>query len=167
LAKNLELKVKISSFDDIKARLGKIRIAHETTLNQKDIYYKWNNGLLKLRAENGECHLIKYRRDERKEKRFSNYQIIQLSGEDPENYLSEILSIEAVVEKKRKLFIYKNTRIHLDEVKNLGKFLELETVVVSADQDVASEFNEVIELLDLDLNDELRCSYRDLVIGKS
>ena len=71
MAKNLELKVKISSFNDIKARLGKTRITQETTLNQKDIYYKWDKGLLKLRVENEEYHLIKYHRDESKEKRFS------------------------------------------------------------------------------------------------
>ena len=88
-----------------------------------------------------------------------------MSGNDAEKYLSDILSIETVVEKKRDLYIYKNTRIHLDTVINLGSFLELETVVVSEDHDVQAEFDEVVKLLHLDFKNQIRCSYRDLILN--
>ena len=34
-----------------------------------------------------------------------------------------------VVEKKRRLFLYKNSRIHLDIVRGLGTFIEFEVLV--------------------------------------
>ena len=42
-----------------------------------------------------------------------------------------------MVEKTRRLFIWRHTRIHLDEVKGLGVFLELETVAKEIDLDAA------------------------------
>ncbi len=75
--------------------------------------------------------------------------------------------MEIIVEKVREIFIYKNTRIHLDEVKNLGKFLELETVVKNISQDEAKlEFEEVVKLLNLDVKNQIRKSYRDLILEK-
>ncbi len=75
--------------------------------------------------------------------------------------------IEAIVEKKRILYMYKNTRIHLDEVKNLGFFLELETVVKGISKSEAiKEFEEVVNFLELDVKKQIKKSYRDLLIEK-
>ena len=165
MAQNLELKIKVESHNKIIELLKNVNGEHKGLLSQKDIYYNWNKGLLKLRVQDGNYQLIKYIRDENAADRFSNYEILELSGNDAENYLSDILSIETVVEKKRDLYIYKNTRIHLDTVKNLGAFLELETVVVSEDHDVQAEFDEVVKLLHLDFKNQIRCSYRDLILN--
>ena len=165
MAKNLELKIKVESHNKIIELLKNVNAEHKGLLSQKDIYYNWNKGLLKLRVQDGNYQLIKYIRDENAADRFSNYEILELSGNDAEKYLSDILSIETVVEKKRDLYIYKNTRIHLDTVINLGSFLELETVVVSEDHDVQAEFDEVVKLLHLDFKNQIRCSYRDLILN--
>ena len=164
MARNLELKIKVDSHDKIEEQLKLINAEQKGILNQKDIYYKWDKGLLKLRVQNKSYQLIKYIRNENGAERFSNYEIIELSGNDAEIYLRDILNIEVEVEKKRNLYIYKNTRVHLDNVKNLGMFLELETVVVSEQQNVQGEFDEVIKLLNLNLNSQILCSYRDMMI---
>jgi predicted adenylyl cyclase CyaB len=166
MAQNLELKIKIKSFDKVIQLLKNCNANYNGLLNQKDVYFEWEKGLLKLRMQNGKNQLIKYFREESSSERFSNYEILNFEGSNAESYLSEILKVEAIVEKKRELYIYKNTRIHLDSVNQLGDFLELETVVVSDEQDVKAEFNEVIELLELDLSNEIRCSYRDLILEK-
>ena len=127
---NLELKVKINSIKKLEKLAKTASAEFKGVLKQKDVYFENKKGLLKLRIENGVCCLIKYLRDEKK-KRWSNYEILKLDGKNVEKYLADILNVEAVVEKKRKLYVYKDTRIHLDEVKSLGKFLELETVVTS------------------------------------
>lgn len=165
MAQNLELKVKVDSHIKIIELLKSVNAQSKGVLNQKDIYYKWNKGLLKLRVQNGSYQLIKYIRDENASDRFSNYDLLELSGNDAEKYLSDILDVEAIVEKKRDLYIYKNTRIHLDSVKILGEFLELETVVVSDDQNVQAEFDEVVKILALNLDLQIRCSYRDLILN--
>ena len=42
--------------------------------------------------------------------------------------------------KERKLFWFNNTRIHLDEVKELGNFLELETLLLDGKADAEKRF---------------------------
>ena len=88
---------------------------------------------------------------------------MNIEGKNVEKYLSEILTIEAVVEKVRKLYMYKDTRIHLDTVKNLGKYLELETVVTKNKKQAEKEFAEVIDLLKLDMTKQIKSSYRNLL----
>lgn len=42
------------------------------------------------------------------------------------NVLSRALGVCGVVEKKRKLYMIDNTRVHIDSVQGLGDFMELE-----------------------------------------
>lgn len=159
---NLELKIKINSHQKMENLLLNTKAVFKGILNQKDVYYKYNNGLLKLRIEDGNFHLIKYLRDE-KGKRWSNYEILKLEGKNVEKYLSGIFTIEAVVVKKRKLYVYNDTRIHLDEVKTLGKFLELETIVTKRKAHAEKEFSLVCKMLNLDKTKQIKSSYRNLL----
>ncbi|NJD22990.1 MAG: CYTH domain-containing protein [Melioribacter sp.] len=162
---NLELKIKVESHTKLINALRRINAEKKGILKQKDIYYKTRNGLLKLRVEGNNFTLIKYLRDE-KGKRWSNYELLRLEGKNPEKYLNDVFDVDTVVEKKRILYLYKNTRIHLDEVKGLGKFLELETLLVSTRKDAEKRFRTIIKLLDLDLSRQIRKSYKLLMLGK-
>ncbi len=162
---NLELKIKLDSFTSIKALLKKISAEKVSALNQKDVYYKTSPGLLKLRIENGSQSIIKYLRDEKSNTRFSNFEVIHFSDGEGEKFFNDLLKIEAVVEKKRQLYLYNNTRIHLDSVKNLGNFLELETLVLFGKSDAQKRFNEIKRLLKLNGYQQIRKSYRDLIIA--
>ncbi len=159
---NLELKIKINSKAKLEKTVKNIKAVYKGLLVQKDIYFQNDKGILKLRIEKGSYNLIKYSRDEIK-KRWSDYEILKLEGKDVEKFLSGILKVEAVVEKKRKLYLYKNTRIHIDEVKSLGSFLELETVVVKDKKSASAEFDKVIRLLNLDISKQIKSSYRNLL----
>lgn len=165
MAFNLELKIKIDSFKEFENILNKNKAEYKGVIKQKDIYYKFNNGLLKLRIENDTYTLIKYIRNE-KNKRWSNYELLELKGKNPEKYLNEILIKEVVVEKKRKLYLFNNTRIHLDDVRNLGKFLELETLLISDRKDATQRFNDIKLLLHIENEKEIRKSYKILLLNK-
>ena len=162
---NLELKIKVESHAKLIKTLGRIKAEKKGILKQKDVYYKTRNGLLKLRIEGNNFTLIKYLRNE-KGKRWSNYELLQLKGKNPEKYLNDIFNIDTIVEKKRIFYLYKHTRIHLDEVRGLGKFLELETLLVSTRKDAEIRFKEIIKLLNLDLSKQIRKSYKLLMLGK-
>ncbi len=162
MPQNLELKVRVKSHRRFLTCLKNNNIPFVSQLNQKDIYFTYDRGLLKLRIENGKYSLIKYKRNE-SGKRWSKYQILNLVGVDPYDYLKDILRTESVVEKKRLLYIYKNTRIHLDKVKRLGYFIELETVLTGNKKEATQEFNFIVELLKLRDEEELRCSYKNLI----
>lgn len=163
---NLELKIKVKSYDGIKKTLKKIKAEYVGVLNQKDIYYKCKSGLLKLRIENGNFTLIKYNRAEKsKDDRYSEYYLVKISEGNPEKVFSEIFEIETVVEKRRLLYLYNNTRIHLDVIKKLGNYLELETLVLNGKRDAKKRFDEMVEILDLDLSKQIRKSNRDLMLA--
>src|SRR3989339_2194513 len=162
---NLELKIKVESHTKLINALRRINAEKKGILRQKDIYYKTGKGLLKLRIEGNSYTLIKYLRDE-KGKRWSNYELLRLEGKNPEKYLESFLNIEAVVEKKRKLYLYDNTRVHLDEVKGLGKFLELETLLVDGKSDATRRFDFVKQMLGIENHEQIRKSYRNLILKK-
>ena len=162
---NLELKIKVNSHKQIESVLKKSGAEFKGILKQKDVYYKTKSGLLKLRIEGKSFTLIKYLRDE-KGKRWSNYELLDLRGKNPEKYLESILNIEDVVEKKRKLYLYNNTRVHLDEVKGLGNFLELETLLVAGKSDATRRFDFVKQMLGIENHEQIRKSYRNLILKK-
>ncbi|MFC2134480.1 class IV adenylate cyclase [Bacteroidota bacterium] len=163
MAQNLELKIKIDQAENIVSLLEKNGAIDKGILNQKDTYYYFDKGILKLRLVNGRFELIKYLRDEVGDRRWSNYELLKLEAEDVEGYLNDLFEADVIVEKLRRLYIYKNTRVHLDEVKHLGYYLELETVVNSNQSEAKKEFDEIVELLKLDRKKEIRSSYRDLI----
>ncbi len=161
---NLELKLRLRNPDEVLHKVKAMNAEFKAELNQTDVYYRIKNGLLKLRLENGSQTLIKYVRNEKSGDRWSDYHLISLEKNDAREYFRDILEEETVVEKQRLLYLYDNTRIHFDTVKRLGSFLELETLVINGKDDAGRRFENVVELLSLDKENELRKSYRDLML---
>ncbi|GMU96594.1 class IV adenylate cyclase [Ignavibacterium album] len=166
MARNLEIKVKLDNHKRIKKILSTNNIKLAEVLKQKDIYYKVKEGLLKLRIENGTRTLIYYNRNEKSKKRWSDYFLLDINTQNAEKFLDNFLERIIEVKKVRELYLYNNTRIHLDKVDNLGYFLELETRVVNGLSDAEKRFNYLVMLLDLKSYPELRDTYRNLLIDK-
>ncbi len=160
---NLEIKIELTNFDEILAALKNINAEFVDILEQKDIYYRKSNGILKLRRVNRNYEFIFYNRDESADNRWSNYSILKIADQNAESFFNEIFQKEIIVEKTRKLYLYKNTRVHLDSVHNLGSFLELETIVVDGQEKAKHEFDYVYSSLSLSKYKEVRASYRDLL----
>ena len=166
MPKNLELKINVNSHQIYRKKLIAIGADNLGILNQKDVYYKVPEGLLKLRIENGIESLIFYRRDENTKNRWSNYNILKIENGDGEKFLRKIFAIETIVEKSRELFFFDNTRIHLDKVKSLGNYLELETLVLKGNSEAKLRFEMVKNHLGLDISKQIKKSYRDLLLKK-
>lgn len=164
---NLELKIKIDSFDHLIEKLKSINAKRDSVLLQKDIYYKIHAGLLKLRIENKTKTLIFYNRDEISKNRWSDFNLLKIDDDNAEEFLSKLFEVEEVVEKKRRLFWFNNTRIHLDKVKELGNFLELETLVLDGKAEAEKRFDEIVRLLNLDLSKQVKKSYKNLMTEKT
>ncbi len=90
--------------------------------------------------------------------------------EDPETLrrsLDEALGTLVVVDKERRLLLWQGVRIHLDTVRGLGSFLELEGVAPE-DSDLSGEHDRVAQLseaLGLDGSRILADSYSDRVLA--
>jgi predicted adenylyl cyclase CyaB len=164
---NLELKIKIDSFESLIEKLKFINAKRDSILLQKDIYYKIPTGLIKLRTESGTKTLIYYNRDEISKNRWSDFNLLKIDDENAEEFLNKLFEIEQVVEKERQLFWFNNTRIHLDKVKELGNFLELETLMIDGKADAEKRFDEMVNLLNLDLSKQIKKSYKNLISEKT
>src|SRR3954466_3347774 len=140
-------------------------------LRQRDTYFRVTTGRLKLREEDpGGAVLIQYDRVDADEARESRYRLIPIEEAALlKAALESSLGGLAVVEKERHLLLWQNVRIHLDRVKDLGDFVELEGVA-TADSDLARELDSVTRLTEaLAIPPEriLRNSYSDQVVGSS
>jgi predicted adenylyl cyclase CyaB len=59
--------------------------------------------------------------------------------------LTAALGVRVTVEKRRRLFLWRGVRIHVDRVEQLGTFIELEAVA-SLDSDLSREHELIVEL---------------------
>jgi adenylate cyclase class IV len=126
------------------------------TIAQRDTYFEVSRGGLKLREEQpGRPHLIQFERANEPQQRESRYRIIEVSdGTVLCAALAAAIGIRGVVAKRRHLLLWRSVRIHLDEVEQLGTFIELEAVA-PAGSDLAHEHRLVAELRDaLGITDE-------------
>jgi adenylate cyclase class 2 len=114
---------------------------------QRDTYFHVAHGGLKLREqEPGTPHLIQFQRADEPQERESRYRIVEVG--DPAVLVAALdaaLGVRGAVEKRRRLFLWHDVRIHLDTVEDLGTFVELEAVA-PATSDLAHEHALVAEL---------------------
>lgn len=116
---------------------------------QRDTYFAVAKGGLKLREEQpGRPHLVQFERANEPQQRESRYRIVEVGdGEALRAALAAAIGIRGVVVKRRHLLLWRSVRIHLDEVEQLGTFIELEAVA-PPDSDLAHEHRLVAELRD-------------------
>jgi len=113
--------------------------------------------------------LVLYARPDKKEAKVSDYDIIYFDKKQAQALkavLKKAYGEKVVVKKKRRLWIYKNTRIHLDKVEKLGTFLELETLVKKDLASARKEYDKVVNFLSLDSYKKLEKSYSDMLLEK-
>jgi predicted adenylyl cyclase CyaB len=143
-------------------------------LHQRDTYFHVRHGRLKLREiapEGGapSAELIQYARPDESSARTSDYVIAPVAdAASMREALARALGVRVVVAKRRSLFLWRHTRIHLDEVEGLGSFLELETVVTDqSDSDARAELAEAAAALGIRDEERIALSYADLLEAAS
>ena len=135
-------------------------------LRQVDTFFRVPSGRLKLRDfGDGSGELISYRRADEACARRSDYRIIPTH--DPAalaELLAHALGACGVVRKTRTLLLWRSTRIHLDEVEGLGRFVELETVLERLTEVAAAEEHRALaSALGLRSEDVVPEAYVDLL----
>jgi adenylate cyclase class IV len=103
------------------------------TLRQRDTYFHAVQGRLKLReAPPQPAELIAYARAERTGPKVSLYRVVPVADHHAViDVLADSLGVRVVVEKVRRLLLWRNIRIHLDRVADLGDFVEIEAIATS------------------------------------
>lgn len=167
---NIEIKAKSNNQDGIREILKSKDAELGGIDHQIDTYFKVNFGRLKLREGNIENHLIHYDREDKDEPKQSN---VILFKSDPKSSLKEILtkalSILVVVDKEREIYFIDNVKFHIDTVKDLGTFVEIEAIDNdgSIDKDkLLKQCNNYLELFEIPKNDLISVSYSDMLLEK-
>jgi len=164
---NLEIKANCKDLKRIVGILNSLNVKFLSEGFQRDTYFKVSRGNLKLReTNNGEDYLIWYKRRKKAEPKLSEYYIYQTQkSQNLKNFLKNAFGEKIIIEKIRKIYLYKNVRIHLDRVKGLGNFIELEAVLSKDGMDKESKenMNFLVEKLCINKEDLLKSSYSEII----
>jgi adenylate cyclase class IV len=168
--RNIESKFQYADHDRVLARTLEAGARDEGFLRQRDQFFVVPTARLKLRTIEGHAsELIAYDREDTPEARASDYG--RHETQDPTSLadvLERALARDGVVEKTRHLLILGNTRIHLDDVVGLGRFVELETVITTQSESEAHrEHDDVINVLGLGGAERIAVAYLDISKGRS
>jgi predicted adenylyl cyclase CyaB len=164
--KNIEIKARCPDLDAVRRRLAERGLMPVERMRQVDTYFAVPHGRLKLREVDGKpAELIQYNRPDAVAARPSDYVIAPVVEPNAlKAALTRALGIRGVVEKQRELYLWGQTRVHLDDVADLGSFLELETVIAGQTQATAErECREVQSALEIQEGELLATSYVDLM----
>ena len=165
--KNIEIKARCKDLKKLKLSILTNGGQFEGKMHQIDTYFNTHTGRLKLREINeNKSVLIYYERKDTLKSKESDYFIYPtLDPKTLKIILTKSNGIKVVVDKVRELYIFKHTRIHIDKVKKLGNFMELETVITTQTKKEAyKEHKKVIEMLRINVKDLITNSYSDLLL---
>ena len=131
MPRNVEIKARINNIEDLENRITKIADGEPAKIIQDDTFFICVNGRLKLRTfsdDSGE--LIFYKRADESGPKESFYLISKtLEPKTLRETLNLAYGTTGRVQKIRMLYFVGRTRIHIDRVKELGNFLELEVML--------------------------------------
>jgi predicted adenylyl cyclase CyaB len=161
---NFEFKARLRDEKPIRAVLRKLEARFVGNDHQVDTYFRVPDGKLKIREGRIENALIFYRRSSARRARPSRIQVVQLP---PRNSIKAILSaalgVLTVVNKRREIYFVDNVKIHLDRVRGLGKFVEVEATSHTGDlRSLGSQARKFQRLFGIDASDLIAESYSDL-----
>lgn len=165
MSQNIETKAKLNDIKKTKNNLQICGAVFKSTLVQEDTYFSISSEKrLKLRAiDNEKFVLISYERPNTDSEKISDWRSVSF---DEKNKILELLTftfgIKVIVKKKRVVYTFKNTEIHLDQVGGLGDFIELETKVL--DETSNAEHTELMIKLGIEKEDLIAESYSDLML---
>jgi len=171
--KNLEYKAELRDPNLARLVCKKIGASHVVKLRQTDTYYNVARGRLKKRVSIAvdravgspePIEFIFYDRSNRVDPKISDYHLYT-QAQVHERFGQAAIPVWLEVEKNRELYLMGSTRIHIDDVLDLGWYFEFEIMV--NDQTDLEKANEEAEMLRATflpaLGEPIASSYSDLL----
>lgn len=168
MSTNIEFKARIESIESCAPIAERLSGAPPELLEQTDTYFTVGRGRLKLRQSPQLFdELIFYHRETDASARGCHYYRQRLETPDAAlTLLAKTCGIDAIVKKRRFLYLVEKTRVHLDHVEGLGSFLEFEAVLdCEWDETIGHEKVDLLRKdFAIDHNQLIGKSYRELVM---
>jgi len=164
---NVEIKARVNDFEALQKLAERLSDTPCQIIPQEDTFFYSPHGRLKLRVlapDRGQ--LVYYLRPDAAGPKCSEYHIFETS--DPAGLkliLAAALGVRGEVSKTRYLFLTGQTRIHLDDVKGLGQFVELEVVMHPGQSEAEGQViaEGLMRKLGIQPTDLIELAYMDLL----
>ncbi|MBL7740291.1 MAG: class IV adenylate cyclase [Chitinophagaceae bacterium] len=167
---NVEIKASCKDPGFIRHYLQSHHALFKGTDEQTDTYFNVPNGRLKLREGNIENNLIYYERANQAGPKNSHFHLVKV---EDANGLKEVLTrsngVKVVVTKKREIYYISNVKFHIDDVRGLGSFVEIEAGNILADlsQDqLKAQCDHYLVAFGIRPEDLVDVSYSDMLLAK-
>ena len=138
MARNIEIKANVADPQLLREKVLRLADAEPMIITQTDTYFTVPNGRLKLRRfADRSAELIYYQRENVNGPNISTYDRVDVTEPDRlSDLLKQAIGVCGEIRKTRELWMIGQTRVHLDDVEDLGHFVELE-VALGDDQSQA------------------------------
>ena len=165
---NIEIKARCSNQDIIREILKSENADFKGVDHQIDTYFKSPNGRLKLRQGNIENFLIFYNREDTEGPKQSDVTLLTVdSVNSPRDILEQALGVLVEVDKEREIYFIRNIKFHLDNVKGLGTFVEIEAIDKDGSigkETLLEQCSEYVGKFGIKNEDLISVSYSDLLL---
>lgn len=126
---NIEFKAELRDIDAARAQCRALGGERVGILEQTDTYYRLTDGRLKRRETVGkQIEWVYYHRPDRVSPKMSNFTLLT-DEQARRRWGTHSLTAWLTVCKRRELWMIDSVRVHLDEVEQLGDFIEFEAPV--------------------------------------
>jgi len=165
---NVEIKARCGDTVWVRAALLGAGAEFRGVDRQTDVYFNVARGRLKLRRGDIENALIFYDRADEAGPKRSDVVLCQcLPDSNMERLFAELLGVLVRVVKSREIYFIGNVKFHIDEVKGLGGFVEIEAIdadgTIGRDK-LLEQCRRFMELLKIEENDLVERSYSDMLL---
>jgi len=167
MARNVEIKARLRDLEATRVLAERIADGPGRPVDQTDTFFRVAGGRLKLRERSdAAAELIFYRRPDAEGPKESEYEVCAVPDAPRlRALLAAALGVAGTVVKRRTLYRVGRTRIHLDEVRDLGAFLELEVELAGGEaaEVGVKEARRLMALLDIGDDALIAGAYVDLL----
>ena len=138
----------MSDLDAVRRLAAALSTAPPALIEQTDTFFAVPQARVKVRQfADGTGELITYTRPDRSGPKTSTYALVRCQDAKAlVEILSRLMPVRGRVVKRRQLLLIGRTRVHLDDVEDLGTFVELE-VVLRDDEAAESGMTEAHDLM--------------------
>ncbi|MGH1337011.1 MAG: class IV adenylate cyclase [Aureispira sp.] len=171
--KNVEIKAHCTALEPLEKILLDKGADYKGLDHQIDTYFQVPNGRLKLREGTIECALIHYNRANQltaKRSEIHYYKpTVRAHSTDLKRTLEAALGIKVIVDKQRHIFFIDNVKFHLDQVQELGTFVEIEAIDqegIYTEEALQVQCLHYQSLLGIEPKDLIAYSYSDLLLER-
>ena len=165
---NVEIKARCADPSFIRNYLVTNKADFKGADEQTDTYFTVTNGRLKLREGKIENNLIFYNRSNQAGPKSSHFHLVKVEdAKGLKEALEKSCGIKMVVKKKREIYYIGNVKFHIDDVPELGSFIEIEAgniLVDKTEDELLEQCNFYLKEFGIKEEDLIAESYSDMLM---